>query len=223
VRRAAYEKTPGLSWIRMEIGDDAALGQMLKRSGARCAIINACEELSLRFYPSVREVIRHLEKTAGVGGRRPLTYAVAAMLLWTFDMAPFAGAVWPGLGAGARAAAIALCGIAWAASYLVAAWLVLPARAALLSPLGSTVLLYSVFAPPPWPLGAEGSFGVTLSTRGNSWPKARDSRFGPDDGVEPPPLGPPFQPASMRIGIRTKPKRKLRSLDQEGTRRGCWI
>ena len=71
VRRSAYERTPGLAWLRMEVGDDVALGQMLKLSGAKSALLNARAALSLEFYSSLGEMTRHLEKTAGVGGRSP--------------------------------------------------------------------------------------------------------------------------------------------------------
>jgi hypothetical protein len=62
VRRSALERTPGLEWLKMEIGDDMALGVMLKRSGARPAVLNGRAEVSLEFYPSLRALTRALEK-----------------------------------------------------------------------------------------------------------------------------------------------------------------
>jgi cellulose synthase/poly-beta-1,6-N-acetylglucosamine synthase-like glycosyltransferase len=62
VRRSALERTPGLEWLKMEIGDDVALGVMLKRSGARQAVLNGRSEVSLEFYPSLRALTRALEK-----------------------------------------------------------------------------------------------------------------------------------------------------------------
>lgn len=62
VRRAALARTPGLEWLKMEIGDDAALGVMLKRSGARQAVLNGRSAVSLEFYPSLQALTRALEK-----------------------------------------------------------------------------------------------------------------------------------------------------------------
>lgn len=62
VRRSALERSPGLEWLKMEIGDDVALGMMLKRSGARPAVLNGRSEVSLEFYPSLRALSRSLEK-----------------------------------------------------------------------------------------------------------------------------------------------------------------
>jgi hypothetical protein len=62
VRRAALDRTPGLEWLKMEIGDDAALGVMLKRSGARQAVLNGRSAVSLEFYPSIQALTRAIEK-----------------------------------------------------------------------------------------------------------------------------------------------------------------
>jgi cellulose synthase/poly-beta-1,6-N-acetylglucosamine synthase-like glycosyltransferase len=62
VRRSALERSPGLEWLKMEIGDDAALGMMLKRSGARPAVLEGRTAVSLEFYPSFRALSRALEK-----------------------------------------------------------------------------------------------------------------------------------------------------------------
>jgi len=62
VRRTALERTPGLEWLKMEIGDDVALGVMLKRSGARQAVLNGRAQVSLEFYPSYSALARSLEK-----------------------------------------------------------------------------------------------------------------------------------------------------------------
>jgi hypothetical protein len=62
VRRAALDRTPGLEWLRLEVGDDMALGQMLKRSGARSAIANGRGLVGLRLYRTWREMAGSVEK-----------------------------------------------------------------------------------------------------------------------------------------------------------------
>lgn len=78
VRRSALARTPGLEWLKMEIADDMALGVMLKRSGARPALLNGCSEVSLEFYPSYRALTRALEKN---GASIPLPALLVSNLL----------------------------------------------------------------------------------------------------------------------------------------------
>ncbi|AKJ06484.1 cellulose synthase/poly-beta-1,6-N-acetylglucosamine synthase-like glycosyltransferase [Archangium gephyra] len=63
VRRSALERTPGLEWLKMEIVDDVALGMMLKRSGAKSAVLNGRGGVSLEFYPSLGAFTRAIEKS----------------------------------------------------------------------------------------------------------------------------------------------------------------
>jgi len=85
VRREAFERSEGLEWLRMDVADDLAFGAMLKRVGARCAVVNARDSLRLNMYPDLGAVRASLEKGAyAIVGRlsplRTLT-AVTAMLL----------------------------------------------------------------------------------------------------------------------------------------------
>src|SRR6266496_1404042 len=68
VRREAFERSPGFEYLKLEQADDAALGQMLKRSGARCAVANGRGDVGLHFYRSLRDMARGVEKT---GARWP--------------------------------------------------------------------------------------------------------------------------------------------------------
>ena len=52
VERRAFERTRGFEWLRLEIADDVALGQMLKRSGARSAVFDGTRNVHLHFYRS---------------------------------------------------------------------------------------------------------------------------------------------------------------------------
>lgn len=64
VRRSALERSPGIEWLRMEVADDVAFGQMMKHSGARCALYDGTDDVSLYYYRSVGEAARGLEKNA---------------------------------------------------------------------------------------------------------------------------------------------------------------
>lgn len=65
-RRSALEKSEGLTWLKMEIADDMALGLLLKRAGARQRVLVAQEAVSLEFYPSLRAMGRALEKNGAM-------------------------------------------------------------------------------------------------------------------------------------------------------------
>ncbi|HET6429623.1 MAG TPA: glycosyltransferase family 2 protein, partial [Phycisphaerae bacterium] len=62
LRRSALEGTPGLEWLRMEVGDDAALGQMMRQSGRRCGAAAAFEHVALHWHRTVGEACRGAEK-----------------------------------------------------------------------------------------------------------------------------------------------------------------
>lgn len=79
VRRSALARTPGLEWFKMEVGDDAALGVMLKRSGARQAVVIANGAVHLEFYDSLRGMARALEKN-GAAAPAPLMLVMLAVL-----------------------------------------------------------------------------------------------------------------------------------------------
>jgi glycosyltransferase involved in cell wall biosynthesis len=56
VRRAAFERTPGFEWLKMEVSDDAAMGLMMKQSGARTETLNGRGQMSLRWFTSVSQI-----------------------------------------------------------------------------------------------------------------------------------------------------------------------
>jgi len=70
VRRTAFERTPGFEWLELEIADDLALGQMLKRSGARTAVVNGKGQLGLYFQRSMKDLARGAERVAAFTRQR---------------------------------------------------------------------------------------------------------------------------------------------------------
>jgi hypothetical protein len=87
-RREAYDRTPGLPWLKLEIADDVALAQMLKAHGARSAVYKTLGRISLDFYPSVGEFVRGVEKNSfaiiGQFSMLRLTLVCALLLLIEF-------------------------------------------------------------------------------------------------------------------------------------------
>ena len=85
VRRAAFEATEGFEWLRLEVADDAGLGFLMKRSGARCGVVAAFGLVSLHWYRSLGEVARGAEKAyasaSGCSLLRTLRLAVVSLAL----------------------------------------------------------------------------------------------------------------------------------------------
>lgn len=70
VRRAVFDRTPGFEWLRMEILDDVGLGLMMHRAGARKDFALGIPSVSIAWYPSLRAMIRGLEKNLFGGAAR---------------------------------------------------------------------------------------------------------------------------------------------------------
>lgn len=133
-RRAALDRTPGLPWLRMEIGDDMALGVMLKRGGARQRAVVAREAVSLEFYPSLAAMTRALEKN-GASAPMPLV-VLGCLLLVVLELGWLAGPSLPAVGLAGAVAALTQLG--------VCAWLGLPRWPALLPGLGVLPLAWAM-------------------------------------------------------------------------------
>ena len=100
VRRSSLDASPGFTHLRMEQADDAALGQMLKVAGARCAVANGRGDVRLHFYRSLRDLVRGMEKS---GARWPFPAVLASVaLLLALELGP-----WVALLGGPAARAIA--------------------------------------------------------------------------------------------------------------------
>jgi hypothetical protein len=91
-RRSAYVATRGFEWLRLEIADDVAFGQMLKRSGARSFVFNDGAGVRLRFYTSVVDMMHGVEKNgyAVLGGLSPLRVVLVSSIISFAELAPIA-------------------------------------------------------------------------------------------------------------------------------------
>jgi hypothetical protein len=91
VRRRALDATEGLQWLRLEIADDMGLGLLMKRSGARCAVVAAGPLVGLHWYRRMRDAVRAAEKAWGPGLRFSVWRALpAAFIPMALEMAPLA-------------------------------------------------------------------------------------------------------------------------------------
>jgi hypothetical protein len=139
VRRSALERTGGFEWLRLEVADDMALAQMLKRAGARSAVANGRGLLGLYFYRSIAETLRGSEKAVCVFRYSVARAAVAVTALLVLELGALIGFLPLGVPWLPAVAAVALVA-AVASSVAVALWLGHPVLPALLTPLGSMAM-----------------------------------------------------------------------------------
>lgn len=140
VRRTAFERSPGLEWLKMEIGDDAALGVMLKRSGARQAVLNGRSEVSLEFYPSYGALTHALEKNGA-------SFPFPALLGGNLILCLLESGLLAGLVSG-HAPLVLIASATWAVgasgTFILSRWLGLPRWPALLPFLGVLPLVWAM-------------------------------------------------------------------------------
>ena len=153
VRREAFEATAGFEWLRMEVADDVGLGLMMKRSGARCRLLQMRNLIGLHWYQSIPEMARGTEKGfATVVGCSLWRCLWACAVLVGLELAPLVGLAVGGIAlAGARglwawaAAAMAVAGATAVAAMVISAmpvsrWARQPFLPEVLTPLGTLVL-----------------------------------------------------------------------------------
>lgn len=129
VRRTALERSPGLSWLRLEVADDVCLGVMLKQSGARTLVVHGCNWVSRDFYPSYRGLLRGIEKN---GASIPLPLLVLGQLVYVPLEVGFLG--------GSPLLLLATAVLAVATSLRLSHWLEVHLVPAVVSPLGGVLL-----------------------------------------------------------------------------------
>lgn len=62
VRRSAYDRSPGIEWLKLEVADDVGMGLLIKSHGGRCAVVNGVGQLRLAWYASVRDMNAKMQK-----------------------------------------------------------------------------------------------------------------------------------------------------------------
>jgi hypothetical protein len=144
VRRTAFERTPGFEWLRLEVIDDLALGQMLKAHGARARVVNAAGSIWLDFYASVSEFVRGGEKNsfALLGGFSYLRLSLALALVLGLELGPCVPLVLPGTPGPVRVCAALALALGTLNGLLVNRWLSRSASEVLLWPVAIGVLAF---------------------------------------------------------------------------------
>jgi hypothetical protein len=148
VHRDMLARTRGFEWLKLEIADDAAFGQMVKRAGGRCGVAHALGHVSVELYPSLRAMARGCEKSGfGVMGQFSNTRLVLSCLIFLIiETAPLL-ALAPGWPSWLRVSGLVGTGMALATCALASHVLRRPLGATLAFPVGTllfvTILLRS--------------------------------------------------------------------------------
>lgn len=151
VRRAVYDRSPGLEWLRMEVSEDIGVGLLMHEAGARAAILNGRDALIWTWYPTLGHMVRGLEKnTFGLIGQYRYWQAAAMVVLLALTVAaPFVGLfaghdlTWVRVVAGAALALHLVYGVGYAR------WLGRSIAAGLMIPFGKLVVAW-VLARSAW-------------------------------------------------------------------------
>jgi hypothetical protein len=161
VRRSALDRTPGFEWLRLEVIDDLALGQMLKAHGARARVLNAAGSIWLDFYPSVGEFVRGGEKNsfALLGAFSYVRLALVLCALLGLELGACVPVAWPDTPWSVRAGAALALALSTGGGLLVNRWLARPANEVVLWPVAIVVFV----------LGAVRSGWLALRRGGIVW------------------------------------------------------
>lgn len=91
VRRAAFDRTEGFDWLRLEVADDIGLGLLMKRSGARSSVVLGAGSVKVEWYPSFRAAVRGMEKNGWAQlARFSVARGIALALVYLFvTVGPF--------------------------------------------------------------------------------------------------------------------------------------
>jgi len=93
VRRSAYDKSEGFDWLKCEVGDDIAVGKLIKRAGGKTMIATAYDDLAVEWYDSVSGIIFGLERVmfTTVGNFSFIKSALFALVYLILELLPFWG------------------------------------------------------------------------------------------------------------------------------------
>ncbi|MBU0617570.1 MAG: glycosyltransferase family 2 protein [Planctomycetes bacterium] len=147
VRREAFERTGGFEELRLTVVDDMGLAQMLKESGARCAIVNGRRQIGLHFYGGWDEAVQGPEKSVLVSFGFSYVRLIAVMLAMVLCELSPAIALIAGVGFGTPilwGLGLAAGALALFASLSINRWLRMRMVPAMFFPIGLLASVYAV-------------------------------------------------------------------------------
>ena len=93
VRRTSFSESDGFEWLKMEVADDVALGQLMASEGGRSLFVKAgVHGPDLSWYPTFWEMVKGLEKNS-VGGFTNYKWSMFLFMV-SVSMVPMIVFVW---------------------------------------------------------------------------------------------------------------------------------
>jgi hypothetical protein len=144
VRRDTLERSAGLSWLRLEVLDDAGVGLLVRQAGGESRLGIGQGVIVLRWYASIGAMIRGLEKNmfAVVGHYRLGRALGAAILLVALEIGPFVAIAQPWLPVRLAGVAALAALVSYAVAIRLSAKRYLLASLAI--PVGSAILAWAL-------------------------------------------------------------------------------
>jgi hypothetical protein len=144
VRRRAFERTRGFEWLKMEIADDVALGQMLKEVGAKQSLVNGRGLVSFMFHPSLGDALRAVERASytTIGNFSVVRLTVFGVALALLELSPLL-ALSASSSRFAVAGSMGLLLVAAASMVIANGWQKRPVSELLLAPIGALFWAYA--------------------------------------------------------------------------------
>ena len=143
MRRSALARIGDMQRVRLEVGDDMALGALLRRSGARQGVASGRDLVHLTWYRSAAQIVRGLEKGIfAYGGRcEPWRLYLGAFALLVMELAP-----WIALARGPALCALGAAAIVLDVGIVAAGerWMGRRMLPALLVPVGGLIMAWAV-------------------------------------------------------------------------------
>jgi glycosyltransferase involved in cell wall biosynthesis len=100
VKRSTFERSEGLSWLKMETADDFGLSWLMRNAGAKQAFLVSRSDVSWVWYPTFMAMVRGFEKNIFpvATGYRAMPAIIIATLIIALHLgpwlAPYALGVW---------------------------------------------------------------------------------------------------------------------------------
>jgi len=137
VRRATFERSAGLEWLRLEVADDMGLGLLIQNAGGRLDVVNGRGQVFLPFYETFGEMVARMQKNWwAIVARFSLLRAVAlSAVLCIVALTPLLAFV-PGVPLPARILAVVGAALHSGASVHFNRWVHRPVGSALLPQVG---------------------------------------------------------------------------------------
>ena len=168
VRRSAFERSGAFDAIRLDQGDDVALGQILKMTGSRQVLLNGRNQIGVVFYNSLREAAVATERPTftALGNFSFVRLFVAGWILLLLELSPYLALLQVGFPCG-MVIALVMIPLSLAPSVLLNCWFRRQLWLVFFTPIGSIINVYLI-----WRAGFLGARRGGVYWRGTFYPTA---------------------------------------------------